>query len=82
VGIAGFCLAALFALVTLPVELNASRRGLRLLSDSGLVVQENMRVARNVLTAAALTYVAALAQALGQVLYWVYLLSGSRRRRR
>jgi Zn-dependent membrane protease YugP len=82
VGIAGFCLAALFALVTLPVELNASRRALRLLGDSGLVAQENMGIARNVLSAAALTYIAALAQALGQVLYWVYLLSGSRRRRR
>jgi Zn-dependent membrane protease YugP len=81
VGIFGFCLAALFALVTLPVELNASRRGLKLLADSGLVVEENMGVARGVLRAAALTYVAALAQAIGQVLYYVYLLSGRRRRR-
>jgi Zn-dependent membrane protease YugP len=80
-GIFGFCLAALFALVTLPVELDASRRGIKLLGESGLVAQENMGVARNVLTAAALTYVAALAQALGQVMYYVYLLSGRRRRR-
>ena len=80
-GVFGFCLAALFALVTLPVELNASRRGLRLLADSGLVAEENMGVARGVLRAAALTYVAALAQALAQVLYYVYLLSGRRRRR-
>ena len=80
-GVLGFCLAALFALVTLPVELDASRRGLKMLSDSGLVVQENMGVARRVLTAAALTYVAALVQAIGQVLYYVYLLSGRRRRR-
>jgi Zn-dependent membrane protease YugP len=80
-GIFGFCLAALFALVTLPVELDASRRGLKMLSDSGLVVQENMGVARRVLTAAALTYVAALVQAIGQVLYYVYLLSRRRRRR-
>jgi Zn-dependent membrane protease YugP len=81
IGVAGFCLAALFALVTLPVELDASRRGLKMLRESGLVAQENIGIARNVLTAAALTYVAALAQALGQVLYYVYLLSGRRRRR-
>jgi Zn-dependent membrane protease YugP len=82
VGILGFCLAALFALVTLPVEFNASRRGLQLLARSGMVTEQNMGYARNVLRAAALTYVAALAQALAQVLYFVYLLSGSRRRRR
>jgi hypothetical protein len=81
IGILGFCLAALFALVTLPVEFNASRRGLRLLADSGLVAEEQMRYARNVLTAAALTYIAALIQALAQVMYYVYLLSGRRRRR-
>lgn len=81
VGIFGFCLAALFALVTLPVELNASRRALGLLTDSGLVTQRQMGYVRNVLTAAALTYVAALAQAIAQVMYYVYLLSGRRRRR-
>ena len=80
-GILGFCLAALFTLVTLPVEFNASRRGLKLLADSGLVARAQMGYARNVLTAAALTYIAALAQALAQVLYFVYLLSGRRRRR-
>jgi len=82
VGILGFCMAALFALITLPVEFNASRRGLQLLTDSGLVVEGEMRYARNVLTAASLTYIAALAQAVGQVMYYVYILSGRRRRRR
>ncbi len=81
VGIFGFCLAALFALVTLPVEFNASRRGLHLLAESGLVAEEQMPFARNVLRAASLTYIAALAQALAQVLYYVFLLSGRRRRR-
>ena len=81
IGILGFCMATLFALVTLPVEFNASRRGLQLLSSSGLVAAGEMRYARNVLTAAALTYIAALAQALAQVMYYVYLLSGRRRRR-
>ena len=51
------------------------------MGESGLVAQENMGYARNVLRAAALTYVAALAQAIGQVLYYVYLLRGRRRRR-
>jgi Zn-dependent membrane protease YugP len=81
-GVFGFCLATLFALVTLPVEFNASKRGLELLSSSGLVQEAQMKYARNVLRAAALTYVAALAQSLAQVMYFVYLLSGSRRRRR
>jgi Zn-dependent membrane protease YugP len=81
-GILGFCLAVLFALVTLPVEFNASRRGLALLQGSGLVAEGQMVYARRVLSAAALTYIAALAQAVGQVLYFVFLLSGSRRRRR
>lgn len=80
-GVLGFCMAALFALVTLPVEFNASRRGLGLLAESGLVMEGEMGYARNVLNAAALTYVAALAQALGQVMYYVFLLTGRRRRR-
>jgi Zn-dependent membrane protease YugP len=80
-GVFGFCLAALFALVTLPVELDASRRGIKLLGESGLVAQENMGTARAVLRAAAWTYVAALAVAVAQVLYYVYLLGGRRRKR-
>lgn len=80
-GIFGFCIAVLFALVTLPVEFNASRRGLALLADSGLVAQSEMGYARNVLYAAALSYIAALIQAIGQVLYMVYRLNRGRRRR-
>jgi len=80
-GIFGFCIAVLFALVTLPVEFNASRRGLALLADSQLVAQSEMSYARNVLYAAALSYVAALIQAIGQVLYMVYRLNRGRRRR-
>jgi len=81
VGILGFGLAVVFALITLPIEFNASRRGLNLLAGSGLVAEADMKYARRVLSAAALTYVAALAQAVGQVLYFVFLLSGGRRRR-
>jgi uncharacterized protein len=81
-GILGFCMAVLFALITLPVEFNASRRGLALLADSELVASSQMGYARNVLSAAALTYIAALAQALAQVMYYVFMLSGGRSRRR
>ncbi len=68
--------------ITLPVEFNASRRGLQILTDSGMVAEGQMHYARNVLTAASLTYITVLAQALAQVMYYVYLLGGRRRRRR
>lgn len=80
-GVLAFGGAALFAVVTLPVEINASRRGLRLLERSGIVTnQAEKRQARKVLMAAALTYVAALAQAVSTLLYYVFLLGGGRRR--
>ena len=70
----------LFALVTLPVEFNASHRGLRLLQTYQLADGAELRGAKAVLDAAALTYVAALAQTLATLLYYVTLLTGSRRR--
>lgn len=80
VGVLAFAGAAVFALVTLPVEINASRRGLRLLEQTGLVAnKEEKRKARRVLTAAAMTYVAALAQAVSTLLYYVFLLGGKSR---
>jgi hypothetical protein len=80
VGVLAFAGAAVFALVTLPVEINASRRGLRLLEQTGLVAnKEEKRKARRVLTAAAMTYVAALAQAISTLLYYVFLLGGRSR---
>lgn len=81
-GVLAFGGAALFALVTLPVEINASRRGMRLLEQSGLLRSKSeKRGAKRVLMAAALTYVAALAQALSTLLYYVFLLGGGGRRR-
>jgi hypothetical protein len=80
-GVLAFGGAALFALVTLPVEINASQRGLRMLDQSGILTsQAEKRKARRVLMAAALTYVAALAQAISTLLYYVFLLGGGRRR--
>jgi Zn-dependent membrane protease YugP len=78
-GLILFSAAALFAAVTLPVEYNASNRAMSLLVDNGLVTSQDAGLARKVLDAAALTYVAGLAQALSQVLYFAFLLSGMRR---
>lgn len=81
IGVLVFAAAAVFALVTLPVELNASKRALALLQASGLAVSASeQRGVKSVLSAAALTYVAAVAQALSTLLYYVFLLSGARRR--
>jgi len=79
VGLVLFSAAALFAAVTLPVEFNASNRAMVLLTEHGLVSSEDAGLAKKVLDAAALTYVAGLAQALSQVLYFAFLLSGMRR---
>ena len=79
-GIILFSGAVVFSLVTLPVELDASRRALVLLYDNGLVDVRERDGARAVLNAAALTYFAALAQAVSNLLYYVFLLTGSRRR--
>jgi uncharacterized protein len=62
---------ALFTLVTLPVELNASKRALKLLGASGILTEDEIPKARKVLTAAALTYVAAAVQALLILLYLI-----------
>ncbi len=81
VGLILFSAAAVFAAVTLPVEFNASNRALALLEANGLVAPQDYAMAKEVLDAAALTYVAGLAQALSQVLYFALLLSGMQRRR-
>ncbi len=82
-GVAAFATGALFALATLPVELNASSRAKALLAESGLIqTQQDQDGVNAVLRAAAFTYVAALATALLQLLYWVMRVSGSSSRRR
>ena len=82
VGIAIFSTGALFALATLPVELNASSRARRLLSETGMIQGEDeMRGVNHVLNAAAMTYVAALITAVMQLLYWVTMVIGVGRRR-
>lgn len=80
IGIIGFASAAALSLVTLPVELNASRRAMVLLQSTSVLSETELPAARQVLNAAALTYVAALMQALSTLLYYTLLVSGSRRR--
>ncbi|MDP2952733.1 MAG: zinc metallopeptidase, partial [Chloroflexota bacterium] len=80
VGIALFSLGVIFMLVTLPVEWNASGRALAMLKTSGMVGEEELRGARRVLSAAALTYVAALAQTISTLLYYLFIAVGMRRR--
>ena len=78
-GLILFSGAAVFAAVTLPVEFNASSRAMALLTEHGMVSMADAGMAKKVLDAAALTYVAGLAQALSQVLYFAFLLTGMRR---
>jgi uncharacterized protein len=79
IGLILFSATAFFALVTLPVEFNASRRAKAWLADSGVIHQNEMRGVNAVLDAAALTYVAAAAQAVSTILYYLFLVMGRRR---
>ncbi len=81
-GIAAYSLAVVFQLVTLPVEFNASRRAMRCLAGSGTMSDEELRGSRRVLTAAAMTYVAALAVGLLSVLRLLVIAGSASRRNR
>ena len=76
-GIACFSLSLVFQLVTLPVEFNASRRAMQAIEGAGILYEEEQKGARKTLTAAAMTYVAATAVALAQLLR-LLLLFGRR----
>ncbi|MFN2290235.1 MAG: zinc metallopeptidase [Anaerolineae bacterium] len=80
IGLFLFAGTVVFALITLPVEFNASKRALNLLRSYQLADGRELQGAKKVLDAAALTYVAALAQALSTLLYYVFLLTGFSRR--
>ena len=77
-GIVLFSLAVLFQLVTLPVEVNASSRALKMLQSTGILGSDEAKGARSVLTAAAMTYVAALAGSILQLLRLIILAGGRR----
>lgn len=78
-GIAAFGMSLVFQVVTLPVEFNASRRAMQAIAQSNLLTEEEQRGARKTLSAAALTYVAATAVALTQLLRLIILFGGRRR---
>lgn len=79
-GIACFGLSLVFQLVTLPVEFNASRRAVRAISNTGILTQQELVGAKKTLKAAAMTYVAATAVSLAQLLRLIVLFGGRRRR--
>lgn len=78
-GILAFALATCFQLVTLPVELDASGRALTAIKDNQLLASDEYPMARKTLTAAAMTYVAALATSLASLLRLMLLFGGRRR---
>ena len=79
-GIACFSLSLVFQLVTLPVEFNASRRAMAAIGEAGIFTEEEQVGAKKTLSAAAMTYVAATAVALAQILRLLVLFGGRRRR--
>ncbi len=79
VGVAVYGIAVAFQVVTLPVELDASGRALKVLETQQYLNQDEMKGAKKVLTAAAFTYVAAALYALMELLYWVFRLLNNRR---
>ena len=80
VGVILFTFVVAFQLITLPVEFNASGRALAVLEQKGMLSEDELGGARKVLRAAAMTYVAALASSVLQLLRLVILTRGSRRR--
>ena len=76
IGILAFGLSTVFQLVTLPVEINASRRALAAIEEGGLLMPDEYPMAKKTLTAAAMTYGAALAVSLAQMLRLVLLFGG------
>lgn len=79
-GVILFGAAALFTVITLPVEFDASARAKKLLYSHNIVSQQEMTGVNKVLNAAALTYVAAALAAIGQLIYWIVILTGGSRR--
>jgi len=77
IGILLFSAVVLFHIVTLPVEFNASNRAVLQLSQIGLISNEEVPMVKKVLSAAALTYVAAALSAIANLLYYVMIFSGS-----
>ncbi len=82
VGLIGYAVCALFQVVTLPTEFNASSRAMAAIGKTGFLTEEEQKGARKVLSAAALTYVAALFVSIMTILRFVVLISNVNGRRR
>ena len=80
IGIACFSLSLVFQLITLPVEFNASRRAVAAIEDAGILNSQELTGAKKTLRAAAMTYVAAVAVSLAQLIRLILLFGGRRRR--
>lgn len=78
VGIGLFALTTLFSIVTLPVEINASRRALAWLDHAGITSATNHRMAESALRAAAYTYVVSALSSLATLVYYLFILMGRR----
>jgi uncharacterized protein len=78
IGLILFGATAVFALVTLPVEFDASKRAKEILVSTGVVAPQELQGVNSVLDAAALTYVAAALQAVTTLLYYAFILMGRR----
>ena len=79
IGIGLFSLSLVFQLITLPVEFNASRRAMQAIEETEILSDEERKGARKTLTAAAMTYVAAVAVSAAQLLRLILLFGGRRR---
>lgn len=82
IGVILFIFVVLFQLITLPVEFDASHRALKILNQDSMLQGQELAGARKVLTAAALTYVAALFSAILQLIRLILIVQGGNRRRR
>lgn len=80
IGIGCFALSLVFQLITLPVEFNASRRAMQAIKEDGILTEQEQQGAQKTLSAAAMTYVAATAVALAQLLRLLSIFGGRRRR--
>jgi Zn-dependent membrane protease YugP len=78
IGILLFSLTALFQLVTLPAEFNASSRAMKALEDGGILASDELPAAKATLSAAAMTYVAALASSLASLLRLILIFNRRR----
>ena len=78
VGVGMFATCVLFQLITLPVEINASRRGIAYLRENAVLQGDELSGAKKVLTAAAFTYVAALATSIAQLMYLLRIVASIR----